>query len=151
MWPSSSSRWAAITGKMRGWLRPATSRTTMPAEAAVSDPSLPAIAGPFDIDALSWRFPLLPYQRAGVHRLVTDRPVLLADEMGLGKTIQAIAALRLLLRDPEMPAALIVVPSGLVLQWRRQLRDWAPELALATCTGARAERGARWRASARVY
>src|SRR5580658_2074345 len=111
----------------------------MPGEAAVADPSLPAIAGPLDIDALSWRFPLLPYQRAGVQRLVAQRPVLLADEMGLGKTIQAIAALRLLLRDPEMPAALIVVPSGLVLQWRRQLRDWAPELALATCAGGRAE------------
>jgi len=123
----------------------------MPAEAAVADPPPPAVAGPFDIDALSWRFPLLPYQRAGVHRLVADRPVLLADEMGLGKTIQAIAALRLLLRDPEMPPALIVVPSGLVLQWRRQLRDWAPELTLATCVGGRAERGARWRASARVY
>ena len=122
----------------------------MPAEAAVSDPS-PATAGPFDIDALNWRFPLLPYQRVGVHRLVAERPVLLADEMGLGKTIQAIAALRLLLRAPEMPAALIVVPSGLVLQWRRQLRDWAPELTLATCTGARAERGTRWRAPARVY
>ena len=123
----------------------------MPAEAALSDSFLPAVAGPLDIDALSWRFPLLPYQRAGVHRLVTDRPVLLADEMGLGKTIQAIAALRLLLRDPEMLPALIVVPSGLVLQWRRQLRDWAPELTLATCTGGRAERLARWRAAARVY
>jgi N12 class adenine-specific DNA methylase len=63
----------------------------VPAEAAVADQP-PAIARPFDIDALSWRFPLLPYQRAGVHRLVADRPVLLADEMGLGKTIQAIAA-----------------------------------------------------------
>ena len=116
---------------------------------AVSDSVFaPAVAGPLDIDALSWRFPLLPYQRAGVHRLVTDRPVLLADEMGLGKTIQAIAALRLLLRDPEMVPALIVVPSGLVLQWRRQLRDWAPELTLATCTGGRAPGG--WRAGGRL-
>ena len=123
----------------------------MPAEFAVADASPPAIAGPFDIDALSWRFPLLPYQRAGVRRLVAERPVLLADEMGLGKTIQAIAALRLLLRDPDMLPALIVVPSGLVLQWRRQVRDWAPELTLATCTGGRAERLARWRAAARVY
>ncbi len=122
-----------------------------PAEAAASELPPPAIAGPFDIDALSWRFPLLPYQRAGVRRLVADRPVLLADEMGLGKTIQAIAALRLLLRDPDMLPALIVVPSGLVLQWRRQVRDWAPELALATCTGGRVERLARWRAAARVY
>jgi len=121
------------------------------AEAAAADASPPAIAGPFDIDALSWRFPLLPFQRAGVRRLVAERPVLLADEMGLGKTIQAIAALRLLLRDPDMLPALIVVPSGLVLQWRRQLRDWAPELTLATCMGGRAERGTRWRAAARVY
>jgi hypothetical protein len=53
----------------------------MPAEAAVADPPPPAVAEPFDIDALSCRLPLLPYQRAGVRRLVAERPVLLAGEI----------------------------------------------------------------------
>ena len=79
---------------------------------------------------LSWRAPLPPYQQAGIARLLAAPGVLLADEMGLGKTIQAIGALRVLLRDGAPGPALIVVPAGLVLQWRRQLREWAPELAL---------------------
>jgi SNF2 family DNA or RNA helicase len=77
--------------------------------------------------------------------------VLLADEMGLGKTIQAIGALRLLLRHGAPGAALVVVPTGLVLQWRRQFREWAPELTLSTCIGVPDERRQRWLAPAQVY
>ena len=110
---------------------------------------------PRPIDALAWRAPLPPYQQVGIARLLRAPGVLLADEMGLGKTIQAIAALRLLLQDavqgraPE--PALIVVPAGLVLQWRRQLRDWAPNLTLSTCIGPPEDRGRRWRAPAQIY
>jgi len=53
----------------------------MPTEAAQSGPPPPAVAGPFDINALSWRFPVLPPQRADVRRLVAERPVLLAHEI----------------------------------------------------------------------
>ena len=77
--------------------------------------------------------------------------MLLADEMGLGKTIQAIGALRVLLRDGAPEPVLVVVPAGLVLQWRRQFREWAPELRLSTCIGLREERRQRWRAPAQVY
>ena len=70
--------------------------------------------------------------------------------MGLGKTIQVIAALRALFHDRALATALVVVPSGLVLQWRRQLRDWAPELELATVAGSRDERIAAWKRDARV-
>ena len=76
--------------------------------------------------------------------------MLLADEMGLGKTIQAIGALRLLFRDRAIESALIVVPTGLVLQWRAQLRDWAPELRLATASGSRDDRIMAWRRDADV-
>jgi len=105
---------------------------------------------------LAWRAPLPPYQQVGIARLLAAPGVLLADEMGLGKTIQAIGALRVLLRR-EAPGsllpgpALIVVPAGLVLQWRRQLREWAPELELSTCRGPPEERRQRWRARAQVY
>ena len=67
--------------------------------------------GPTDIDALSWRLPLLPYQRAGIAAW-SNHPVLLADEMGLGKTIQAIAALRILFARGEISARCSSRPPG---------------------------------------
>jgi SNF2 family DNA or RNA helicase len=102
-------------------------------------------------DGFTWRWPLPPYQRAGIARLLAEPGVLLADEMGLGKTIQAIGALRVLLQSGAPGPALVVVPTGLVLQWRRQFREWAPELTLSTCIGPPEERRQRWRAPAQVY
>jgi SNF2 family DNA or RNA helicase len=100
---------------------------------------------------LGWRAPLPAYQQTGIRRLLEQPGVLLADEMGLGKTIQAIGALRVLLHEAGSASALVVVPAGLVLQWRRHLRDWAPELTLATCAGPAAERRLRWQAAAQVF
>jgi SNF2 family DNA or RNA helicase len=74
--------------------------------------------------------------------------VLLADEMGLGKTIQAIAALRILAARGEVERALIVCPVGLIAQWRRQIRIWAPDLAVSTAVGPRDQRMAAWRSGA---
>ena len=100
---------------------------------------------------LTWPHPFFPFQKIGVERLLSEPQVLLADEMGLGKTIQAIAALRLLKRRGGIDIALIVAPTGLVLQWRRQLRDWAPEFRLSTAIGTQSERASAWRAGADVY
>jgi SNF2 family DNA or RNA helicase len=99
---------------------------------------------------LSWKGDLFPYQRIGVERLVTSHSVLLADEMGLGKTIQAIAAIRLL-RTNTASNSLVVAPAGLVRQWRRQLRDWAPELRLSTVVGTANERTKAWATRADVH
>jgi SNF2 family DNA or RNA helicase len=96
---------------------------------------------------LSWPHPLFPYQIDGVRALLAQPSLLLADEMGLGKTIQAIAALRLLFACAEANAALIVAPAGLILQWRRELRQWAPELRLSTILGSAAARAESWRAA----
>lgn len=109
---------------------------------------LPPGGPPF---GLPWRAELPPWQQVGIARLLSAPGVLLADEMGLGKTIQAIGALRVLLRDGTAGPALVVVPAGLVLQWRRQLREWAPELTLSTCIGPSEDRRQRWRAPAQVY
>ncbi len=46
----------------------------------------------------------------------------LADEMGLGKTLQTIAHLAHTGRGP----ALVVCPTGLVTNWVREIRRWAP-------------------------
>jgi SNF2 family DNA or RNA helicase len=91
------------------------------------------------------------FQEAGVARLLASDATLLADEMGLGKTIQAIAALRILVRQGRAESALVVVPVGLLLQWRQQFRTWAPELSLATVTGPREQRLLRWQSRAQVH
>jgi SNF2 family DNA or RNA helicase len=77
--------------------------------------------------------------------------VLLADEMALGKTIQAIAALRCLLAMQSGGAALVVVPAGLLVQWRRGFQGWAPELLLSAVMGSAEERGWTWRRNAQVF
>jgi len=100
---------------------------------------------------LAWPDRLFPYQEAGVERLVREPCLLLADEMGLGKTIQAIAALRILAARGEAAVSLVVAPSGLVLQWRRQFRAWAPDLALSTVVGSASERLRAWQAPAHVF
>ncbi len=97
---------------------------------------------------LPWPSRFFSYQKDGIERLLLGRSVLLADEMGLGKTIQAIAALRILAARHEVERALIVCPVGLVAQWRRQIRIWAPDLAIATAVGSRDQRMAAWRADA---
>lgn len=83
---------------------------------------------------------LRPYQREGVSFLFRNDAALLADEMGLGKTVQAITALRLLLRQPKVNRALIVAPASLSLNWQREFERWAPELVVRRLLGPQAER-----------
>jgi len=68
---------------------------------------------------------LLPHQVVLVHRVATAQPrrFLVADEVGLGKTIETALILRELASRGEMERALIIVPAGLVENWRRELND----------------------------
>jgi len=94
---------------------------------------------------------LLPFQVEGVRALVERPGLLLADDMGLGKTIQAIHALReVVSRDPEAKA-LVIVPAGLVGQWRSELQRWSPDLQFSTVRGTVTDRAWQWRASANVF
>ncbi len=106
---------------------------------------------PVQQDDLDWPIPLFPFQQTGVERLVSQPNLLLADEMGLGKTIQTIGALRLLKARGQLQGALVVAPAGLVLQWRRQFREWAPELRLSTAVGGAPDRHQAWQAPADVF
>jgi len=94
---------------------------------------------------------LLPFQVEGVAALVERPALLLADDMGLGKTIQAICALREIVASAPETRALLIVPAGLVSQWRSELRLWAPELTFSTVRGVPGDRAWQWRAQASVF
>ncbi|MBF0233374.1 MAG: DEAD/DEAH box helicase [Desulfamplus sp.] len=68
---------------------------------------------------------LLPHQVVLVHRLANARPkrFLIADEVGLGKTIEIALILRELASRGELTRAIMVVPAGLVENWRSELND----------------------------
>lgn len=77
---------------------------------------------------------LYPYQKAGVAWMSAmvgqDVGFILGDEMGLGKTIQMIA---LFLVDQEIHPGqpnLVVVPSSLVENWKREIRKFAPHMSV---------------------
>ncbi len=103
------------------------------------------------LEALDWPGTLFPYQRDGIAALLSRDALLLADDMGLGKTVQAAAALRILFLCHAIASALLVVPAGLVIQWRRDLHRWAPELVISTVRGAGSDRAWQWAAPADVY
>ncbi|NEG70420.1 DEAD/DEAH box helicase [Bifidobacterium choloepi] len=94
---------------------------------------------------------LRPYQLTGYRWLRTllekDFGGILADEMGLGKTVQTIA---LLASQYESAGAasrlpsLIVCPASLVYNWQREIRRFAPELAVDVCVGSKQQRRAVW-------
>ena len=76
---------------------------------------------------------LFPYQARGVRWMLDisrhTGGFILADEMGLGKTIQIIAVL--LSEPPTAHApALIVCPTSLIANWRREIFRFAPELSV---------------------
>lgn len=99
---------------------------------------------------LEWPAPLLPFQREGVLTLLARKSLLLADSMGLGKTVQAIAALRILYHRKEISSALVVAPASLLMQWRRELTKWAPELRVVAVQGSPSERGHLWNIPAHI-
>lgn len=59
---------------------------------------------------------------------------ILADEMGLGKTVQALALLAILQKKLQAPA-LVVCPSTLVENWRREAQRFLPEWDVRAITG----------------
>lgn len=65
--------------------------------------------------------PLYPYQKEGVRFAFAKGKSIIADEMGLGKTVQAIAAAELLLREHLAESVLVICPTSLKYQWKREI------------------------------
>lgn len=115
---------------------------------AILQPPLEGLVAPGGV--LEWPNALLPYQIEGVRTLLERHELLLADDMGLGKTIQVIAALRILFHRQEIHRALIVAPSSLARQWKREASKWAPELRSSVVSAAADQRAALWRLPAHL-
>ncbi len=98
----------------------------------------------FSIGRLSTPAPLRNYQWDGVNFLLSNDSALLADEMGLGKTVQTAIALRLALRKTNCNRALIISPASLRMNWEREMRYWAPELAVRRVQGNARDRAATY-------
>jgi len=93
------------------------------------------------------RATLRPYQREGLswlqHLRAHDANGILADDMGLGKTLQTIAHLAAEKASGRMTQpTLIVVPTSLVGNWKRELRKFAPHLAVVIVHGPK--RAEKW-------
>ena len=94
--------------------------------------------------SLEFPFVPFPYQMEGIAFLYAREAAVLADEMGLGKTMQAITAIRLLLRCGEIQSVLLVCPKPLVSNWQREFAQWAPEIPVAIVEGDQKRRRWQW-------
>ena len=65
--------------------------------------------------------PLFPYQKEGIRFAFAKGKSIIADEMGLGKTIQAIGTAELMMREKLIQSVLIVCPTSLKYQWKREI------------------------------
>jgi superfamily II DNA or RNA helicase len=89
---------------------------------------------------------LRPYQREGLAWLqylrAHDLAGILADDMGLGKTAQTLAHLMLEKETSRLDRpALVVLPTSLVFNWKRESERFAPDLRVLSLHGKdRAER-----------
>ena len=66
---------------------------------------------------------LYPYQKEGVRFAVKAGKAIIADEMGLGKTVQAICCAEIFLREKMAESVLIVCPTSLKYQWKREIEE----------------------------
>ncbi len=71
-----------------------------------------------------------PYQREGIEFAARAGRCIIADEMGLGKTIQVIGTAVLLHREGFVSSVLVVCPTSLKYQWKREIRTFCGEEAL---------------------
>lgn len=60
--------------------------------------------------------------------MIQSTSVLLADEMGLGKTPQALSAAEALFSQQSIRRVLVVCPTSLLINWKREAQTWAPNL-----------------------
>jgi len=122
----------AFSGKPLSWYgeksvyERAVSLTSTPRAAAQSPPGLLATLRPYQAEGLAFLQHLLAHQVGGI----------LADDMGLGKTLQTIAhILREKTAGRLSAPVLVVAPTSLLFNWRREMKRFAPALRALTLKG----------------
>ncbi|HET7833704.1 MAG TPA: SNF2-related protein [Gallionella sp.] len=81
---------------------------------------------PYQLDGLAWLQYLREQELAGI----------LADDMGLGKTAQALAHLLIEKQSGRMDRpSLVVLPTSLIFNWKREAERFAPQLRLLSLHG----------------
>jgi len=72
---------------------------------------------------------LYPYQEEGIRFSAIAGRAIIADEMGLGKTIQAIGTAMLLHGKGLVSSVLVLCPTSLKYQWKREIEHFTNEKA----------------------
>lgn len=73
---------------------------------------------------------LYPYQEEGILFAARKGRCIIADEMGLGKTIQAIGTAELMRKEFNISSVLILCPTSLKYQWKKEIEKFTGETAL---------------------
>lgn len=104
-------------------VRPATTEGVQSLWLALESERLPLLESAATLT--SAKVDLLPHQIVLTYRVANSSPrrFLIADSVGLGKTIETALILRELASRGELSRALMVVPAGLVENWRRELNE----------------------------
>ena len=102
---------------------------------------------PFELEELPKNFngTLRPYQQRGLFwlfRIVRlGLGACLADDMGLGKTIQTLAAVQLLREHGETRPVLLVCPTSVIENWRKETERFTPNTKIMIHHGPRRLKG----------
>ena len=115
-------RWGAAIGPSWEKWRAKEGGLSRPADPVLT-PELMQLLRPYQLDGVRWLHLLAANGLGGI----------LADEMGLGKTLQALAYLSAQKAEaagkkPACAPALVVCPTSLVENWRREAARFTPEL-----------------------
>ncbi len=117
---SSLEKWGVATAPSWEQWRNQRGRLQRPPDQSLA-PALAAVLRPYQLEGVRWLQLLAVNGLGGI----------LADEMGLGKTLQALvylSSLRIGTGNTDRRPSLIVCPTSLVANWRREAERFTPEL-----------------------